>query len=131
MIVIGANLQTLAYTTDCLDGRNIQIGKCISQRSPPCLGVSLPYRLHLIPCLPQKVRLFEEMLEIFFQSCLGLLRLRFVTTKPPITSCSLDNLQSLHNLFSMPDCGIRNSMDTVILFANGRDDLVPEEAVEP
>jgi hypothetical protein len=71
------------------------------------------------------------MLEIFFQSCLGLLRFRLVPTKPPITSGSLDDFQSLLNLFSMPNGGIRNSMDTAILFADGGDDLVPEEAVEP
>jgi hypothetical protein len=70
------------------------------------------------------------MLEILLQSSFALLRHWLVLPRPPIAAPSFDNVQSLLDLFCMPYCGIRNAVNAVIFFANGGDDLVPQETIK-
>ncbi len=70
------------------------------------------------------------MLEIFLEINLALLRDWEVLPRPPITSISLDNIQSLFDLFCMPYGGVRDAVNAAIFLADGGDDLVPEEAIK-
>ena len=110
---------------------NLHVGYGIRERVPSRFGVPSLNSSHLLPYLPQKICLVNQVFEILLKISLSLLGDWLVSARPSIATTPLYYGKGLLDLLSVSNTSIGNALNTLIFHPNGSNYLVPAIAIEP